>query len=465
MEPCGGNVRTEACALTEEYGVFVAPEGRDTLGDGSRLNPYRTLAHAMARAAEARKVVYACSDAGVYEEGTLEIDSSLTGVQVLGAFVCGESNWRYNAMARAELRSSSTMAIRMQGAADVMLEGLRVVAADAVEPGESSLGILIADSENILLTSMEVEAGVGMGGEDGEGYDGRPATRGASGTAGEEMCSTGLGGAAVTTVCETGDSVGGKGGDGGEGTAPGGSGELGLPEPSPNPSGAGWGGIGAIAMAASCTSGTAGADGEDGEVVAGGQGLGTIGLSGYRAVDGEAGRPGTTGQGGGGGGGAYRPNTCATGGLIGASGGSGGGGGCGGLGGGRGQGGGASIAVASLDSGVTMEYVALVVSAGGDGGNGGQGQLGGSPGEGRFGGAGACGGGNGGLGGDGSSGGGGAGGPSLGVAYTGSVPVRSAVEVTLPASGASGGLGGDGTVEASNGEAGQVAALRDLLRE
>jgi hypothetical protein len=439
---CTGDVTQETCAVTEEYGVFVRPDGSDVDGKGTRERPYATLWRAIPVALNAMRKVYACADAGPYAEPMLEIDDSLQGLSVIGAFLCAGSTWRYDAQAKAELIVPTPTAVRVSNTNNITLEHMRLVSSAGVTPGASSIAMMVVDSQNITLNSVEIEAGQGMDGSAGYAYpELERAAPGITGNAGAEACTTGLGGATVTsTAC---DSTGGKGGDGGRGASSAGAGDAGTPEPVPNDAGYGDPGVGQFGAGWSCETmgnGKAGADGAAAPLVSGGAGLGFFTTSGYTPIDGQDGLVGSPGQGGGGGGGAKAPAACAGGTLVGASGSSGGSGGCPGLGGGKGTGGGASIALLALDSTIAMSDVALIVGAAGNGGTGGEGQQGGSGGEPGAAGVGACPGGFGGKGGNGSAGGGGAGGPAIGVAYSGTAPGMTGVDVTLPTTAAAGGL-------------------------
>jgi hypothetical protein len=58
----------DTCVISEAHGVFVAPDGDDELGDGSRTQPYATIARAVAAALRQGKRVYACASGGPYAE-------------------------------------------------------------------------------------------------------------------------------------------------------------------------------------------------------------------------------------------------------------------------------------------------------------------------------------------------------------------------------------------------------------
>jgi hypothetical protein len=345
---CTGDVTQETCALTEEYGVFVRPDGSDVDGKGTREKPYATLARAMPEALRDKAKVYACADRGPYTEPMLEIDDSLQGLSVIGAFLCAGSTWQCDAEAKAELIVPTPTAVRISNTNNITLEHMRLVSSAGLTPGASSIAMMVVDSQNITLNSVEIEAGPGMAGAAGYAYpELERAAPGVTGNAGAEACTTGLGGAMVTsTAC---DSTGGKGGNGENGEYAAGNGRGGTPIPDP-PTGTAMGARGQAAVL--CEDGTKGADGAPAPMVFGGTGLGFFTATGYTPIDGQDGPVGSAGQGGGGGGGAKAPTACTGSVQVGASGSSGGTGGCPGLGGGKGAGGGASIVLSRDTSSV-----------------------------------------------------------------------------------------------------------------
>ena len=434
----------EPCTIDERFAVFVSPRGNDSDGRGDRETPFRTLARAVEEAVAAGKRVYACEDGTGYQE-TLVLTADQDGLVVYGGFEC--DGWTY-ARGKALLRPAvPDVPLRIDG----LRRGLYwrdfvIRAANATEAGASSIGVLVNASSGVVFESVDVFAGKGKAGANGTSVT-VPAAAGTEGNAGSRACTSdpNPGGAAANLSCGGTATTGGRGGDGGRGINSAGNGNPGLPTSM----GGGQEGFGA--GSSRCQPGWDGASGAAGEPGAGGNGIGTLSATGWTGVDGQPGSPGSPGQGGGGGGGAKAPAVCE--GMdtpTGASGGSGGAGGCGGMGGGGGKAGGSSIALASIDSEVTLRDCTLAASDGGRGGKGAAGQKGGVGGSGGIGGQGAngssaaCSGGNGGKGGDGGPGGGGAGGHSIGVAYVGTKPNRSGGSITLGTPGV-GGAPGSGT--------------------
>jgi hypothetical protein len=151
-------------------------------------------------------------------------------------------------------------------------------------------------------------------------------------------------------------------------------------------------------------------------------------------------------------------------------------GGCGGTPGKGGSSAGASIAMLSWSSAITLDRCELISGAGGGGGNGGKGGTGGQGKPGASGGAAYAGdagpmpdagmglgkGGNGGPGGNGGNGGSGAGGnggPSYAIVYKGTKPTP--VNGTIVAHGAGGAKGLGGTVDNVKAPDGVVGAAAD----
>ena len=413
----------DACVIDEDYGVFVSPSGSDDSGDGSRDNPYATLQKATETAAVSDKRVYACATSGSYDE-SLSLDDSLSGLELFGGFSCDD--WSYSESNRSAVTSVQTLALRIEGVSGLRIEDFGFTAADATEAGTSSLGALVVDSEDVVFRRVRFEAGNGADGATGPRQDFGPISQSELDGNGASGASQEVGGAAKAYACPGGAmTVGGEGGDSAL-LNPSQDGVMGLPdydgdggEGGDGLSGCDMAGIGKTGAPAPATPPAPGAT-SHGELTA----------TGWLPTPGTRGETGRPGQGGGGGRGSATKG-----------GGGGGAGSCGGAGGPEGTGGGASIALAVFESGVTLDSVALIASDAGDGGNGAIGQEaqseggfgGGSPGQG------ACQGGNGGLGAAGGAGGGGAGGVSVGLLWSGTTePVLSDPMVTLGIQGLKG---------------------------
>jgi hypothetical protein len=468
--PCSGNPNDGDCAIDPSYGVFVSPLGDDEHGAGTPDAPFRTLKAGLVSAkANAVRNVYLCADTSTQYvlPGTLELTAADVGdVSVFGGFACRRSaRWIYDPKLQARFVAQVPNAIRFSHIESaVYIENVSITATDATKEGESSIAVMAVQSPHLAFNRVNVEAGKGMRGANGDLYT-FAAEEGIAGKDGVVACSTGIGGTAVTKVCE-GTSLVSKGGQGGSGipslqT----NGDRGLPDYLLAFGEAGYGETGKA-----CTVGGDGSRGNDGARGDGGTGQGWLSITnGYIAVPGKTGLTGTPGQGGGGGGGAAPPSIgCPNGApAYGASGASGGTGGCGGKGGAPGLGGGASIALGLINSPVRITNSTLRAKEGGAGGDGANGQTGGS---GKSGGSAksgvnsreSCAGGRGGQGGEGGRGGGGAGGASVAVAYVGEIPLQSEVTRTVALVAAPGGLGAGNDIANGAGEPGKIAEVLEF---
>ncbi|WP_437293035.1 hypothetical protein [Sorangium sp. So ce426] len=423
--------------VQDRCGVFVSALWGDDGNPGTKEEPVKTLAHAIAIAPRARGRVIVCNE-NYFEAITLP-----SGIDLLGGYDCfGTRPWWKHHTERmtnflVTLRPPLDNAVPItvvaaQGDGEVANDGVStIVDMNVLQEwrlglGLSSIAMRLRPGAVVEVLRSVIQADGAEKGEDGEdaGYFAPPASYGEIGAIGRDACSaaTVAGAPAVRTVCGDLVSTGGKGGDGYPDR--GGDAADGKPLPTPNPGDAGLGGVGAK-DGATCDDGRRGEDGAAGAPGAAGQG-GRLTEAGWEGVPGSQGGTGAPGQGGGGGGGAPGGRSaCGNAALGGASGGSGGGGGCGGTGGKGGGGGGASIAIfAHAGSKLTLRETRVITGRGGAGGRGGEGQMGGQGVQGGppgldppMLGEHACRGGYGGWGGKGGYGGGGSGGPSIGIAY------------------------------------------------
>lgn len=436
-------------AIDDACGAFAsAANGDDLGGDGTKLHPFRTLGRALGTG----KTVYACNDAAFEEAITVEADAVL-----FGGLDCAHG-WVPAPMKRTAWRGvPGVPALRVGELARAELHDLSIVAPDAVNPGDSSIGVLADAMSTLELKHAAISAGRGADAPPAQlpamaGMQGAPGGKGTDGCTGSSSATDpGTGGAGV---CEGGDVSGGAGGPGLAGTS-GADGSDGSPTPESGDEGRG----GKKQDLTLCESGEGGAKGSPGADGAGAKSLGTLGATGWIGAVGDDGARGGSGQGGGGGGGGKQCLNA----KAGPAGGGGGAGGCGGIGGRGGRAGGASIGIASLNAKLLLSDV--LISAG-DGGKGGDGAVGGPGGSGGLAGSGgqgdavakACSGGRGGDGGKGGRGGGGSGGPSIGIAYHGSPPPAEGVEILLGKAG-DGGKGGGPSGEGAPGLAIKTQAI------
>lgn len=436
--------RMVAGAVDATCGLFVDPNGSPT-GTGTKEDPMNSIAAAAAKLTRLAPRVYAC--AGTFTEN-VELPSL---VELYGGLDC--TSWaRIGDGTKTMLTAlPGEIPLTLDGTTfdPIVVEDMHVVAADAVDPGQSSIAA-VAKEPTATLRDVVLEAGEAQAGDDGAPFA-DAAMAGMKGASGDNACSAAavLGGLDTTNRCGEVVSIGAAGGVGTQSSGtPGGSGQ---PEGEMN-GGAGEG-------AAACTAGMVGDTGPQGAAGTGSVGLGVLNEMGYTGLSGMPGLPGGPGQGGGGGGGSKGSVVCTAAALKGGAGGGGGGaGGCGGIGGRGGDPGGSSIGLISVDGKLTFEGVVIKTKNGGRGGAGGPGQSGGAGGEGGDGGASqanptttiGCKGGPGGTGGPGGRGGGGSGGHSIGIAFKGEAPPSDGVTFENGLAGS----GGPGETSESEGGSG-----------
>ncbi len=443
-------------SVADECGVFVSSsKGFDIAGAGSKIEPFKTLAAAVARAAEDTKRVYACAE--IYSE-TLTLPA---GVMLYGGLDCNKK-WLYSGSKSTLTAGPDEVPLKVVGSAGpASATDFIVQAADAKKPGGSSIALIVAQA-TVGLTRCTILPGKGAPGKPGSTPmdnvgSSDPSDPTIKGNNGVDACDSGSqsfgGDSKENPFCPlaTGGSVGGSGGvgtilNGGGGVASTATPQTALGGKGQQNSDPSWG-----CAVGTGTTGMNGFPGDDGAGATGDKGLGKVDASGYVGVSGKDGSDGKHGQGGGGGGAAKGKANCA-----GASGGGGGVGGCGGKGGKGGMAGGSSIGIVSVGAMVSFVDVNILVGTGGEGGVGGDGKAGGAGGLYGLGGQGSkvvpytlpgCQGGAGGTGGGGGKGGGGRGGHAIGLAMTGSVmPDTKGVSFVkgTPGLGGKGGLMGDG---------------------
>lgn len=460
------------------HAIFVSPSGSDT-ADGSIKSPVKTIQHGVELAAAAKQNVYVCL--GAYSDN---IVVGKDAASIFGGYNC--EDWsRGNARVKVAPASGSALVIR-DAMAPVVVDRFELRSADATNAGESSIAAMMINSAAVTLSSVTITAGAGAEGKPGGTVKSvtSAAATGASGHDAGSQCNyidgevvpspacrqLRAGGQKGAVTCPSGEHVrGGFGGTGGNKTpsnivlhTAGGTGLPGGKSVNQKP--------------------VVGAIGDPGEPAS--RGFGEATAAGYLPTNiGGEGGFGHAGESGGGGDGGdacrYYDETladCRTqlwnyGGALfmGAGGGQGGFGGCGGVGGKGGQGGGASIAVFSYGTKLSISRASLTSSSGGRGGApspGAAGQPGGVSGtgggfspnnfssstpafeEGQDGANGA----NGGPGGPGGAGGGG---PSIVVFAAKSAPTIAGTTL----SAGSGGPGGVG-IEKRDGAPGESAETK-----
>ncbi|KYF68203.1 hypothetical protein [Sorangium cellulosum] len=463
---CDADPTENASTATEECAVFASANAKPG-GDGTKANPYASLGEAVANANGKR--VLACASGAFAESVTIE-----AGVEVIGGFDCG-AGWTWSEGARSAIDgpANEIALVLSEAASGAKVRSFAVRAASATEPGGSSIGVAVADVE-AELAEVDVTAGDGMDGTKGETPMEAPQAGAAAGAV-SNACFPASGGAPGVTMCEDGETTGGRGGPGGspgmdEGNGQ--RGEDGVPLPEENPDAYGLGGVGQMDPDGECKPGTNGKSGARGTAGAAGADT-TLTLDGIAGGDGGSGTSGKKGQGGGGGGGAKAGLFCGPAATPvdgpGASGGGGGAGGCGGKGGGGGKAGGSSIGILSLGTKLMLTNVTVTMGKAGKGGDGASGQPGALGGAGSAGGERSgqgdsrlgCDGGRGGQGGTGGPGAGGRGGHAVGIAYAAAPSEAPAVQFTPGTLGAGGAAAPGGPPE-SAGAPGSAGSCWDF---
>lgn len=447
--------------------IFVATTGADG-AVGTMDAPLRTLVEAIDRATKDAKAVYVCN--GAYPENV----SISAPVAIYGGFDC-KSGWK-RTLERATVNPSSGLPLRIKAVTGtVLVDRLKLKAADATEPSTSSIAAFVSDSATVTFKNDVFESGLGAEGTTPatpstlsaatKGTDGvsmPTATCARVSTTRPSACATsGAGGAypSVYPPCEGFPGGGGAGGIWGPSSlTPAQSGKSAAPS--------GLGGIGTSVEGNPGANGTAGVAGTPAAA-----GFGALTVDGYVASNvGTAGGRGGSGYGGGGGGGGAAgpsPATVPDYFWNGGGGGEGGFGGCGGDGGGIGGAGGASIGLLLWKSPATISKSTVTTAGGGKGGSagpGGAGQPGGAAGKGGTGTdptkttATGYPGGDGGRGGKGGPGGAGAGGPSIGIVSKTGAPTTSAVVFNIGPAG----VGGTGLLAGGNGAPGDYENTKQI---
>jgi hypothetical protein len=431
--PCDTTLdpRAEACIVSDEYAVFVAPTGNDE-NPGTQGAPFATLSKAAEAAGDLPVLV--CN--ATYDEHVVIAN----GVRIFGGFKC--TDWSPETAKPLFKPSTAGQALKVDTVADVVLiDGVAFEVGDATAAGASALTAIVNASPEVTLRGVSLKAGKGKAGANGTltsftfrdqtALNGNP--EGATMSGGQKVC-----------ACQS--PLVSVGGVGGTPSSSGQSGAKGLPDH----------GGGAPGTPNSCGSGGTGQDGGDAPATAPGSGeatLGTPSVVGWLPTAGTDGANGSPGQGGGGG--ASRNDL--------GHGGGGGCGGCGGNGGTAGKGGGGSIALLALDSPLVLEASSIATADAGDGGGGAAGQAGqdiagmGGTVASTFN---SCAGGNGGKGGAGGAGGGGAGGVSVGVLWKGAAQPTVSADTTIT----NGKVGAKGVGGEPNTNDGIVGVAQKILQ-
>lgn len=397
--------------------VWVSPAGNDA-NAGTRAAPKQSIQNAIDAAFASGADVYVA--AGTYTS-TATV-AMRQGVGVYGGFHA--TTFLRDHAANETAITGSPVAVQAVSAHGASLDGFTIQSVSGAGAGQSSMGVLVSGSTDVVIRRNRITSGNGMAGAEGV-IDLPPANggRGADRVGG----TSGLG---VT---------GGVGGTGGG--FPGGSGGNGSPTllgdlscsltaptaggPGGGPSGAAGGAVGSSLQGGEDgRDGGSGANGSNGSPA--GRSFGQFSTATYVPSNGSDGEDGKSGSGGGGGGGADCVFvSLSVGANPGVGGGGGGGGGAGRPGSTGGTGGGGSFGISLLNGSLRATILGNVITtgaggAGGAGADAAAGGFGGQPGSGSCPilSTGCVPGGDGGRGGNGGwsgAGAGGGGGPTIGV--------------------------------------------------
>lgn len=128
----------EKC-LVDSFGVFVAPSGADEGGNGTKAKPFKTIAKAL-EANRSRIVV--CE--GEYPE-SVDVGRA---VEIYSGVTCDWAKAGNKAKITASKAAYGLKVAKVAGA--VVLADLEVVGMDGAAPSESSVGVFVSESANVL---------------------------------------------------------------------------------------------------------------------------------------------------------------------------------------------------------------------------------------------------------------------------------------------------------------------------
>ncbi len=356
--------------------------GNDT-NAGTSAAPVATIARGVDLAvAQAKRAVLVAG--GDYTSGV----TLANGVDIHGSYT--SETWARALVGRSPstiISAASPTIVGEDITSPTRISGIRVVASDAVVPGQSSIAVLLVDASGLTVEDSTLRGGGGADGALGTANASIPTV----GMMGNEGLPAACNGDTKYPGCTNNPNTQsarytsapcgcGRGGGGGWAWSDPSLTRVGFAGTERNALGACVDSVGLNGLAASGNGGTGwpGAMGAPGSGGAPGtRSAAAFTAAGYAPASGA---PGGTGmEGGGGGAGASgEPRWCSTTAstLKGGTGAMGGSGGCGGAGGGGGGGGGLSVALFLWRSVPTVVRVSLSTSAAGDGGAGAGGVVG-----------------------------------------------------------------------------------------
>src|SRR5690606_4487219 len=142
-----GDPRTEPCLVGDDHAIFVAPDGDDA-ATGSRSTPVASVATAVERALDEDKLVIVCAKS--FSEPLTLSDSQ--GARVYGGFDC-DDDWQ-PVDEPSVFAPKAGPALRLESVeGSLFFSGFEFRAADATEPGESSIAAIVNDVEDVTFDS------------------------------------------------------------------------------------------------------------------------------------------------------------------------------------------------------------------------------------------------------------------------------------------------------------------------
>ncbi|HWL89560.1 MAG TPA: hypothetical protein VNO21_27335, partial [Polyangiaceae bacterium] len=138
-------------------GVFVSPTGAD-MAAGTSTAPLKTIAAGIAKAAPKNKTVILCSTR--YAEAVVVH----AGVTIRGGYDC-QRGWAPTSD-RATIAPAQGIPLTVSGASTaVRLSYLALTAPDGVNASDSSVALFAANSADVAIDHVELQAGNGANGE------------------------------------------------------------------------------------------------------------------------------------------------------------------------------------------------------------------------------------------------------------------------------------------------------------
>jgi hypothetical protein len=144
------------CGALPCNAIYVAPSGNDA-GAGTKEAPVLTIMAGIAKAAAARPIEAVFVQAGSYAEA-IEVAS---GVTIYGGF---DATWNRADSATTEITGLSPAVAFRSNTSPSGLDHVTVKSTDAVQPGSSSIAVLVTGSMKVELRGVTLLPGNGAKG-------------------------------------------------------------------------------------------------------------------------------------------------------------------------------------------------------------------------------------------------------------------------------------------------------------